>query len=219
MSQVPIPLNPFGMTIPEDKITTNLSYYDDHKPVPGDGVVWRAETVLEKYNAPSDDVRAGLVAPDEVVHSLGNILTYTGANIMWLGIKGGLSATTSVNNTYFDNTNAAIWVGSSGAAAAVGDVDLSASTAANRVGVGMEATFPTHTTSGGTTAVLDISFKSVFTTNDANFAWEEWAVANTTVTGTALASTNGSILNRKAEALGTKTAAATWTFTVKLSLS
>jgi hypothetical protein len=219
MNAQPVPMNPFGHAVPDDKIEHRLSYYDDHKPKPGDGVVWRAETVVEKYNAPSADVRAGLVEPDEVIHSLGNILTYGGANILWLGIKGGLSASTGLNNTYFDNTNATIIVGSSGAAAAVGDTDLSASTDTDRAAVGMEATYPLHTTSGGTTAMLDITFRSVFDTNTANFAWEEWGILNTTLSTAPLASTNGTLLNRKAEALGTKTSAATWTFTCKLSLS
>jgi hypothetical protein len=74
----------------------------------------------------------------------------------------------------------------------------------------MEATYPTHT-DGTTSGSATITFRSVFGTGDANFAWQEWGVFN--------ASTGGRMLNRKVESLGTKSSAATWTFTVTITLS
>jgi hypothetical protein len=55
-----------------------------------------------------------------------------------------------------------------------------------------------------------VQFSSDFLTGEANYAWAEWAVAN--------ASSAGIILNRKVEALGTKTSG-TWTLTVTVSIS
>ena len=213
---VPVPLNPHGVTVPSDRITHKLDYYTDKTPPPGT-IMWKAEWCVEKYeDTPSAAVRAGVATPTEVRHVMGNVLTYGGGDILWLGAKNGLTATTGAANTFFDNSNAAIIVGSSGAAAVASDTDLSASTDTDREAAGMEATYPTHTTGNNSTANLDISFRSVFSTAIANFAWEEWGITNTTKSSAPLA---GRLLNRKAEALGTKTSAATWTFTCKLSLS
>lgn len=212
---IPVPLNPNGAMIAPEKVYSETSYYDGQ--VPDGAVKWKAEWCVEKYdNTPSADVRAGIAVPSAVHHVKGNILTYGGGDVMWLGLKGGLTGTTGAKNTYFDNTNAAVIVGSSGAAEAIGDTDLSSSTDANRAASGMEATYPLHTTGDASTANMDLTFRSVFSTAQANFAWEEWGVTNTTKSTAPLA---GRLLNRKAEALGTKTAAATWTFTVSLTLS
>jgi hypothetical protein len=68
----------------------------------------------------------------------------------------------------------------------------------------MDATYPTRATNV-------LTFRSTFTTSDANFAWAEWAVFN--------ASSSGTMLNRKVEALGTKTSAQTWQITVTLTVN
>jgi len=222
MTHVPVPLNPHGAVIDEARIDSDLSYYDDKQSIDallhGDAIAWRAEWAIEKYeNTPSDAVRAGSATPTEVIHRKGNLLTYGGADILWLGLKNGLTATTGAKNTFFDNSNAVLYVGDDNTAAAASQTDLQASSAStDRYAVGMEATYPTHTTGDSATGNADITFRSVFTTAQANFAWNEWAVGNTTAT---TAPYPGRILNRKVESLGTKTASATWTFTVKLSLS
>jgi len=190
---------------------------ESFEPPAYDAVRWRCQTEVAKYNAPSESVRAGEVYPDEVLDIDGNLLVYGGADIMWLGLKNGLSATTGLKNTFFDNSNAVIYVGDVNTAAAAGQVDLQAtSESTNRDAVAMEATYPIHTTGDGSTANQNIVFRSVFSTSVGNFAWEEWAIGNTTAT---TAPYKGRILNRKVESLGTKTAAATWTVTVTLSLS
>ena len=48
-----------------------------------------------------------------------------------------------------------------------------------------------------------------FSTSEANFAWEEWGVANDPTAGT--------LLNRRVEALGTKTNTQQWDLTVDLT--
>ncbi len=103
--------------------------------------------------------------------------------------------------TDFDNANAYIGVGDSTDAFDKTETDLQAAT--NKFRQGMEATYPTRATNV-------LTFRSLFATGDANFAWQEWAVFN--------ASTAGTMLNRKVESLGTKTSAQSWQFTVTLTV-
>jgi hypothetical protein len=74
----------------------------------------------------------------------------------------------------------------------------------------MDATFPT--VSGAT-----VTFKATFGTGNANFTWAEWAVFS--AVGSGSPPTGGTMLNRKTAALGTKTSAASWAFTVTITLS
>lgn len=177
-----------------------------------DGPKWSARWKVEKYWAGIEDVRAGTVEPYEVLEYSGNLLVNGGGDVMWLGLKGGLSGTTGLANTYFDNANAAIGVGKSTAAAAVSQTNLQA-TSTGRDRKDMEATYPTHTTGTGSTAAKNITFRAIFSTAMANFAWNEWGIFNST------ADTGGRMLNRKVQALGTKSTAASWTLTCTLGLS
>lgn len=185
---------------------------------------WRCEWRVEKYHAGAADVIAGRhesstnpperygspVEPYEVIEREGNLLMYGGADVLWLGLRTGLSATTGLANTKFDNTNACIRVGNSSAAAAATQTDLQGG---SKRGVGMQATFPTHTSGTAASTSSKMLFKSVFTSSQANFAWQEWGITNK------VSSAGGRMLNRKVESLGTKTSAAVWTFTVTLSLA
>lgn len=104
--------------------------------------------------------------------------------------------------TAFNNANAYIGVGDSATAFAKTQTDLQAAT--NKLRKAMEATYPQRSTN-------DLTFRSLFATGDANWAWEEWAVFNAAAAGT--------MLNRKAESLGTKTAAQSWQMDVTLTVS
>lgn len=104
--------------------------------------------------------------------------------------------------TAFDNTNAKIGVGDSTDGFDPLDTDLQAVT--NKLRKGMEVTYPTRATNA-------LTFRSLFATGDANWAWQEWAVFN------ALAA--GVMLNRKVESLGTKTSAQSWQMTVTLTVT
>lgn len=176
---------------------------------------WNVKGQLDKYWAGAADVRAGTVEPYETVHTTGNVLLRGGADLLWLGLKAGLTATTGAKNTYLNNAEAVIFVGNSNTAAVNTQVDLQASSS-RRFAKGMEATYPLHTTGDGSTAALNIAFRSVFSTAQGNFAWEEWGIGNSTKSTAPYA---GRLLNRKVQSLGTKSTAATWTFTVTLSLS
>lgn len=178
-----------------------------------EGIHWGVDYKVEKYWAGIDDVRAGTVQPYEVINGRDNLLLRGGADLLWLGLRDGLSATTAQANTLFNNGNAAIGVGNSTTAAAASQTDLQG---ASQYWKGMEATYPLHTTGTGSTANHNIAFRSVFSTAQANFAWQEWSIANST---NSTGANSARRLNRKVQSLGTKSTAATWTFTVTLSLS
>ncbi|TAH58214.1 MAG: hypothetical protein EWM48_02095 [Sphaerochaeta sp.] len=109
-----------------------------------------------------------------------------------------------INNgspTFFTNANAHLGVGDSNTAFAATQTDLVATT--NKLRKAMDATYPQIT--GNV-----ITFKSTFGSSDANFTWAEWGVFN--------ASSAGTMLSRKVEALGTKTTG-TWVLTITETVS
>lgn len=164
-------------------------------------VRWRCHWKLEKFNweGPVDELPANL-PPWEVLEGQGNLLMYGGASILWELLIGA-------GGTVFSNANAHIGVGDSSTAAAATQTDLQAVT--NKLRKAMDATYPIHV-DGVTSPAASISFKSSFSSSEANYVWAEWAVFN------ALAA--GRMLNRKVEALGTKTGGA-WALTVTLTLA
>jgi hypothetical protein len=74
--------------------------------------------------------------------------------------------------------------------------------AANKTYKGMESGYPTSTTQ-------KVTFKSSFGSSEANYAWNEWVVKQ---------SSSAICLNRKVESLGTKSGG-TWTLEVDITLS
>src|SRR3954467_8322772 len=106
---------------------------DSHIDPNCEAMHWIADWKLEKFNAGVKDVYAGTyqsatnaahgrlgnpVQPVEVNNIRGNLLLYGGADVLWLGLKAGLSATTNVANTYFNNANAGIRVSTNSATVA-----------------------------------------------------------------------------------------------------
>lgn len=182
-----------------------------------DVAVWHARIQLRKYDGDwtAEQIDAGLAdhALSVIIERHGNLLMYGGASCQWETLIGNGTATAGQALTYFSNAQAAIGVGDSSTAAAATQTNLQgAASPANRVRVAMDATYPVHT-DGTAVGNASISFRSTFGTGVANFAWAEWGVFNSATDAT------GRMLNRKAESLGTKTSAATWTFTVTLSLA
>jgi hypothetical protein len=109
-----------------------------------------------------------------------------------------------INNgppTFFTNANAYLCVGDSTDAFDAADTDMQAST--NKLRKGMDTSYPTIATNL-------LTFRSTFSTSEANFSWNEWGVANDASAGT--------LLNRKVETLGTKTSAQSWVLTAELTI-
>ncbi len=115
-----------------------------------------------------------------------------------------LAATALINDsaTFLNNANAYLGVGDSSTAFSAAHTDLQAAT--NKLRKGMDSTYPLR--SSGV-----LTFRSTFTTGEANFAWAEWGVFN--------ASSSGTLFSRKVEALGTKTSAQTWQLTATVTVA
>lgn len=146
----------------------------------------------------------------ELVEIEGNLLVYGGASAQWQTLIGNGTTTAGQALTYFSNAQAAIGVGDSTTAAAATQTDLVATT--NKLRVAMDATYPAHT-DGTVVGAASAAFKATFGTAQANWAWQEWGVFNSSTLAT------GRMLQRKVESLGTKTSASTWALTLTLSLA
>lgn len=96
--------------------------------------------------------------------------------------------------TAFSNANARLCVGNGTTSFSAAHTDLQG---ASKLRKAMDATYPQRTTNV-------VVFSATFGTTDANFAWEEWGIAN--------AGSGGTMLNRKVGTLGTKTSAQVWVF-------
>ena len=129
-------------------------------------------------------------------------MAITNAGVLLIAAKLFEAGTTD-----YDAANAHIGVGDSSTAFAATQTDLQAAT--NKFKKGMVTSYPTR--SGAA-----LTFRSLFGTGDANFAWNEWGVFNGSGAGTA-GPTGVVMLNRKVESFGTKTSAEAWQFTVTVT--
>lgn len=150
---------------------------------------------IEPYRGREDEFHQ-LFEPYEVIEGEGNCLLNSGIDEIWDLVTDAVSGADHI----FDNTHVQIGVGDSNTAAEATQTDLQAVT--NKTYKAMEAGYPTSTSQKAT-------FKSSFGSSEANYAWEEWVVKQ---------STSAICLNRKVESLGTKSTG-TWTLEVEISLS
>lgn len=118
---------------------------------------------LEKFRVR----KSGLIEPEpfDVIEFPNLVVNVGGALILdkFIGAAG----------TVFSNANAHIGIGNGTTAPAVGQTDLQG---ASKTRKAMEATFPSR-------AGQVMTFKSVFGTGDANYAWEEIALFNASTAG------------------------------------
>lgn len=112
------------------------------------------------------------------------------------------SATYTGSATAFNNANSYLGVGDSSTAFAATQTDLQAG--ANKLRKAMEATYPVL-------AANVLTFRSLYGTGEANFAWNEWGVFN--------ALSGGTMMCRKVESLGTKTLAQSWQLTATITIN
>jgi len=148
---------------------------------------------LSRFAAESKAARN--VRPYEIVVGDYNAMINGGIDRALLLLVGG-------GGTAYNNASAYLGVGDSATAFAATQTDLQAAT--NKLRKGMNATYPV-------TGTQKQTFRSDFTTGEANWVWNEWCIANAVSGAT-------SLLSRKVEALGTK-ASGTWTLTVDFSLA
>jgi len=153
---------------------------------------YRTDWRIDKY------ADAEARTPYEVSEFAGNLLLNEGiAEMLLLTVGGG--------GTAFSNANAYLGVGDSTTAAAASQTGLQAAT--NKLYAAMAATFPTDPPTS-----QQLVFRAVFGSSDANFAWNEFTVAN----GNSDAAVN---LNRRVQAEGTKILGQVWTLDGELTLA
>ena len=119
------------------------------------------------------------------------------------GIGEHIDLMCGIGGTAFSNANAYLGVGDSSVAEGATQTDLQAST--NKLYKAMSSGFPSRSNQ-------TVTFQSVFGSGDANFAWNEFTVAN----GSSGSAKN---LNRKVSAQGTKTSGQTWTLSLAITFS
>jgi len=102
--------------------------------------------------------------------------------------------------TAYDNANAHIGVGDGTTAFDKTQSDLIGT---NKERAGMDSGYPSITGA-------QLTFRSTFGENDANFSWEEWAVFND--------ASAGDMLNRVVEDNGEKVSGHVWEFTVEITV-
>jgi hypothetical protein len=104
--------------------------------------------------------------------------------------------------TFLNSSNSHIGVGDSNTAFSAAQTDLQA--ASNKLRKAMESGYPTRSSGA-------LTFRSLFGTSDANWAWNEWGIFN--------ASSSGTMFSRKVESLGTKTNTQSWQLTATVTLA
>jgi hypothetical protein len=107
--------------------------------------------------------------------------------------------TNDASPVFFTNANAYLGVGDSATAFVATQTDLVGGNKFRKVA---DATYPQRSTNV-------VTFRSTFATSEANFTWAEWGTFNATTAGT--------MLSRKVDALGTKTAAQSWQLTATIT--
>ena len=149
-----------------------------------------------RAGAPRSNFARFLTETPMVIH--GNCLLNEGINELFTLIAG-------TGAVKWDSGNAYTGVGDSATAADAGQTALQA--AGNKLYVAMDGGYPTYGSSQKAT------WRSSFAAAQANFAWAEITVSNTSGGDT------GKNLNRKVQAMGTKASPAVWTPSLEISLT
>ena len=136
------------------------------------------------------------IKPYEVLSFKGNILLNEGINTLWTLVCGGSA-------TAYDNTNAHIGVGDGTASEDATQTGLQGT---NKAWKGMDSGYPTYGSDQKAT------WRATFGGDEANFDWNEITVVNAS-------DDSGENLNRKVQAMGTKSSGATWVATLEITLS
>jgi len=158
-----------------------------------DRVGYKARWTIRRFKSAADHA-AGKAYSES--HIEGNLLLNEGiapALDLWAGIG---------TPTAFDNANARLGVGDSSAAEAASQTDLQAAT--NKTYKGMEASYPSR-------AAQTLTWRAIFGSADANYAWNEFSCDN--------GATAQQTLNRKVSAQGIKAAGQTWQLDLTITLS
>jgi len=165
-----------------------------------DAIGWRTRWTLRKY---LDDEAFKRLDAYEVSEFEGNVALTEGMAALCNLLIGAAE-------TAFSQANSYVGVGDSNTAEDRSHTGLQAAT--NKLYKACDARYPTITDGGGGDAGKKIvTWRGVFGSTDANWAWEEFTVAS----GNSDAADN---LNRKISSQGTKTSGQTWTLDVAVTI-
>lgn len=173
---------------------------------------WKPRFAIRRFNSDAE-YRAWLAAgedpaliPAQIIDAEGNVLPglseFDGNLLLNEGIAAMWDLIIGAGGTAFNNANARTGVGDSNTAESATQTDLQAAT--NKTYKGMETSYPSRSNQ-------TVTFRSVYGTADANYAWAEFIVDNGAV---ALKT-----MNRKVSDQGTKASGQTWTLDVQITLS
>lgn len=123
----------------------------------------------------------------------GNVLLTEGVNFIWRAVRGDSGLTP------FNESNSYLGIGNGTAPESASQTGLQGT---SKLYKSVDSGYPTISNNR-------ITFRTTFNENEANFAWNEWTVAN----GNSDSAVN---LNRKVESLGTKPQGAIWVLQVTL---
>lgn len=159
-----------------------------------------------EHGITSEMLRRHVGRAEVVDHVKGNLLLNEGIALLEDLLIGAGGVT-------YANGTAGIGVGDTATAEAATQTELQATNnAANRFYKAMVATWPQRSSQ-------TVSWRSDFTTTEANFVWNEWTIANAMTTASGSGFLVGTLnLNRKVASLGTKTTG-TWTMTGQVTIS
>lgn len=155
----------------------------------------------------ADDAAFEAGTPTPVVDADGNELPAVseidGNLLLNEGIALLLDLLIGAGGTAYNNANSYIGVGDSSTAESASQTGLQA--ASNKTYKAMQATYPSR-------ASQTVTWRSVFASADANYAWNEFTIVNAS-------SDTGTNLNRKVSSQGTKASGQTWTVDVTVTIS
>ena len=163
-----------------------------------DGLKLRSEWIIDRFegNVTMQDIESGKAKPIKTTRIEGNLGLNEGIQLLEDLLIGA-------GGTVFNNANAYLGVGDSDTAESATQTGLQAST--NKLYKAMEASYPSRSSQ-------TVSWRSLFGTGDANFAWKEFTVAN----GNSDSAVN---LNRKVSDQGTKPDTQAWMLTLQVTVS
>jgi hypothetical protein len=173
----------------------------------GWSATWRIDRFRDSADKIANALQSGMVLPfaqtqfkgafigTETFHS--NIALNEGLGEL-IDLICGLGSPTK-----WDNSHAYLGVGDTNTATEATQTGLQAST--NKTYKQMDTNYPQRTNQ-------TVEWRATFGSQDANYAWEEYTVANTS-------DESGKNLNRKVASKGTKVSGETWTLSLQITFS
>lgn len=165
---------------------------------------YQTKWMIRRY---ADDAAFAAGTPTPVVDADGQelpaISEIDGNLLLNEGIALLLDLLIGAGGTAYNNAGSYIGVGDSSTAESASQTGLQA--ASNKTYKAMQATYPSR-------ASQTVTWRSVFASADANYAWNEFTIVNAS-------SDTGTNLNRKVSSQGTKASGQTWTVDVSITIS